>query len=182
MRLLRGSSRRHPSAPAPVPFPAAPHAPTPHAPTPHPPAARDPGRARDYDGPVSLAYAPRRDGEPDPGEVVWTWVPYEEDASQGKDRPVVVVGRPSRGRTDDLVVLMLTSKDHAGDDRWLVLGPGAWDPEGRVSSVRLDRVLAVSPDAVRREGAALERERFDRVAAALLARVRPSDGPGPRSV
>ena len=128
-----------------------------------------PGRAHDYDGAVTLAYAPRRDGHADPGEVVWTWVPFEEDASQGKDRPVVVVGRPREGRLSDLVVLMLSSKDHAGDSRWLSIGAGAWDPEGRPSSVRLDRVLAVAPEAVRREGAALDRDRFDHVAAALVA-------------
>ena len=38
------------------------------------------------------SYAPAPDGEPDPGEVVWAWVPYEEDASRGKDRPVLVIG------------------------------------------------------------------------------------------
>jgi PemK-like, MazF-like toxin of type II toxin-antitoxin system len=127
------------------------------------------GRAHDYDGPVTVAYAPRHDGEPDPGEVVWTWVPFEEDATKGKDRPVVVMGRPAGGPTDQLAVLMLSSKDHHDDPRWLVVGSGAWDPEGRVSSVRLDRVLAVAADAVRREGSALERDRFDRIATALCA-------------
>ena len=131
-------------------------------------ASTAPGRAHDYDGDVTLAYAPKRDGRADPGEVVWTWVPFEEDPSQGKDRPVVVVGRPREGRRSDLVVLMLSSKDHAGDSRWLAIGAGGWDPEGRPSSVRLDRVLAVAPEAVRREGAALDRARFDHVAAALL--------------
>ena len=118
---------------------------------------------------MAVAYAPRDDREPDPGEVVWTWVPFEEDATRGKDRPVVVMGRPVDGSPDDLAVLMLSSKDHAGDAGWLVVGSGAWDPEGRVSSVRLDRVLAVAADAVRREGSALQRDRFDRIAAALLA-------------
>jgi len=28
-----------------------------------------------------IAYAPERDGQPDPGEVVWAWVPYEDDPS-----------------------------------------------------------------------------------------------------
>ncbi len=37
-------------------------------------------------------YAPKANGKPDPGEVVWAWVPYEEDPSQGKDRPVLVIG------------------------------------------------------------------------------------------
>jgi hypothetical protein len=133
-------------------------------------ASAAPGRAHDYDGAVAVAYAPRHDGEPDPGEVVWTWVPFEEDATKGKDRPVVVMGRPVDSAPAELAVLMLSSKDHAGDERWLVVGSGAWDPEGRVSSVRLDRVLAVSARSVRREGAALERDRFDHVAAALRAR------------
>jgi hypothetical protein len=40
-----------------------------------------------------LVYSPNLDGRADPGEVVWTWVTYEEDPSRGKDRPVLVVGR-----------------------------------------------------------------------------------------
>ena len=131
------------------------------------PAPADPGRARDWAGPVQISWAPHDDGKADPGEVVWTWVPFEEDPGHGKDRPVVVVGRPVGGRGQDLAVVMLSSKDHAGDRRWLVLGTGAWDRQGRVSSVRLDRVLVVAPHAVRRQGAALERERFDRVGSAL---------------
>ena len=133
----------------------------------HLPPQRQPGRAREYRGSVELAYSPRHDGEPDPGEVVWTWVPFEEDNGEGKDRPVVVIGRATSASPGDLAVLMLSSKPHPDDPRWLELGTGDWDPEGRASSVRLDRVLVVARDAVRREGAALERERFDRVGAAL---------------
>ena len=40
-----------------------------------------------------IEYSPSLDGDADPGEVVWTWVPYEEDPTQGKDRPVVIIGR-----------------------------------------------------------------------------------------
>ena len=40
-----------------------------------------------------VAYAPDLDGQADPGEIVWTWVVYEDDPSKGKDRPVLVVGR-----------------------------------------------------------------------------------------
>jgi hypothetical protein len=116
---------------------------------------------------VSFHYAPEVDGEPDPGEVVWTWVPYEEDPRQGKDRPVVVVGVAAEGL---LAIVPLSSKEHDGDRGWLPLGTGAWDPDGRPSSVRLDFVLAVPPSAVRREGSALDRERYDRVVAALKAR------------
>lgn len=35
-------------------------------------------------------YSPEMDGDADPGEVVWAWVPYEENDGRGKDRPVVV--------------------------------------------------------------------------------------------
>ena len=68
---------------------------------------------------------------------------------------------------------MLTSKDHdrrqGPDDhrRFLDLGSGDWDRQGRPSEVRLDRVLRLAPSAVRREGATLDRARFDQVAAAM---------------
>ncbi|MEV4639118.1 type II toxin-antitoxin system PemK/MazF family toxin [Actinoplanes sp. NPDC049548] len=111
-----------------------------------------------------LEYAPNLDGDADPGEIVWTWVEYEEDASRGKDRPVLVVGRD--GRT--LLGLMLSSQsERDGQRNWLALGPGAWDRESRPSWVRLDRVLEVDEDGIRREGAVLDRARFDRVAAVL---------------
>ena len=115
-------------------------------------------------------YSPKPDGLPNPGEVVWTWVPYEDDVSQGKDRPVLLVGRD--GGT--LLGLMLTSKDHdrdAADEarygrRWMDIGTGGWDRQRRPSEVRLDRLLRIDPAGVRREGAALDRARFDQVAAA----------------
>ena len=44
------------------------------------------------DSSAVTAYEPELDGQPDPGEVVWGWVPYEEDPSQGKDRPVLLIG------------------------------------------------------------------------------------------
>lgn len=111
-----------------------------------------------------LVYAPDLDGRADPGEVVWTWVAYEEDDSQGKDRPVLVVGR--QGVT--VLGLMLTGQhERDGDPGYLSLGSGPWDPAGRPSWVRLDRVLSMAEGSIRREGAVLDRERFDRVAAAL---------------
>src|ERR1700753_4523951 len=48
-------------------------------------------------GPVRTSYSPHADGAPDPGEVVWTWVPYEENDGRGKDRPVLVVAVGSAG-------------------------------------------------------------------------------------
>lgn len=112
-------------------------------------------------------YAPEMDGEPDPGEVVWAWVPYEDDPSRGKDRPVLVLARQS-GR---LVCLYMTSKDHdrdADDEArygrfWMDVGTGAWDSEGRESEIRLDRPLLVPESKVRREGAAIGAAMFDQV-------------------
>lgn len=113
-----------------------------------------------------LVYAPDLDGQADPGEIVWTWVAYEEDPDQGKDRPVLVVGR--QGRT--VFGLMLSSRsDRDGQRHWYALGPGGWDRDHRPSWVRLDRVLTMREDRIRREGAVLDRTRFDRVGQALRA-------------
>jgi hypothetical protein len=111
-----------------------------------------------------LAYAPNLDGRADPGEIVWTWVVYEEDASRGKDRPVLVVGRDQ----STLLGLMLSSQErHELDRTWVGIGTGDWDYEGRASWVRLDRVLDVPEEGIRREGAVLPRETFEVVARRL---------------
>ena len=111
-----------------------------------------------------LVYAPDLDGKADPGEIVWTWVAYEEDPTRGKDRPVLVVGRDG----SVLLGLMVSSQErHAGDRDWVGIGSGDWDYEGRQSWVRLDRVLDVPEEGIRREGAILERETFDVVAGRL---------------
>jgi hypothetical protein len=120
---------------------------------------------------VHVEYRPVADGDPDPGEVVWAWVPFEEDDGRGKDRPVLVIGRDGGA----LLALMMSSKDHdldAADEarhgrHWVDVGTGAWDRQGRPSEVRVDRVLRIDPAEVRREGAALGRDRFEEVAAAV---------------
>ena len=120
---------------------------------------------------MDIAYDPDPDGQPDPGEVVWTWVPYEDDPAQGKDRPVLLIAREG----ERLVGLVMTSKDHDRDQQqenragrfWFDLGSGPWDSAGRPSEVRLNRFLVVDPAAVRREGAVLDRPRFDAVVEAL---------------
>jgi hypothetical protein len=126
----------------------------------------------DYEGTVHVEYTPHPDdGVADPGEVVWTWVPFEEDHHRGKDRPVLVVG--SDGLL--LLALILTSKDHerdAADEArwgrvWLDIGTGLWDKAGRNSEVRLDRVLRINPADVRREGAVIGEDIFNDVAAHL---------------
>ena len=127
----------------------------------------------DFTGVPDLAYAPEPDGQPDPGEIVWTWVPYEEDHRQGTDRPVLIIGRDGEW----LLALMLTSKDHDRDHEqearqgrhWQDIGSGGWDDRGRSSEVRVDRILRVDATAVRREGAVLDRAHFDQVATAVRA-------------
>ncbi|NYI41055.1 type II toxin-antitoxin system PemK/MazF family toxin [Demequina lutea] len=125
----------------------------------------------DFTGTVRPEYSAALDGKADPGEIVWTWVPFEDDPNQGKDRPVLVIGRDGKW----LLSLMLTSKDHdrdAADEarwgrRWLDIGAGTWDRQERPSEVRLDRVIRVHPDDVRREGAIMARPLFDRITRSL---------------
>ncbi|RLK55213.1 MULTISPECIES: type II toxin-antitoxin system PemK/MazF family toxin [Actinokineospora] len=120
------------------------------------------------DRPESLTYAPDLDGDADPGEIVWAWVPYEDDPGRGKDRPLLVVGRTG----SDLRALMLTSRPprHPGDPDWLELGTGGWDRDGRVSYLRLDRLFGLGEHDLRREGSVLESDRFDLVADTLRTR------------
>ena len=114
----------------------------------------------DYRDMVNFEYSPSLDGDADPGEIVWTWVPFEEDHSQGKDRPVLLVGRDG----EYLLALMMTSKDHNNrehaDPNYLDIGSGPWDPQGRASEVKLNRVIRVRPDAMRREGAIMPEDTF----------------------
>ncbi|MDR3662391.1 MAG: type II toxin-antitoxin system PemK/MazF family toxin [Mycobacterium sp.] len=111
-----------------------------------------------------IVYSPDLDGRADPGEIVWTWVVYEDDPTRGKDRPVLVVGRDR----SILLGLMLSSQDHhRSDPNWVGIGAGSWDYEGRASWVRLDRVLDVPEEGIRREGAILEREKFEVIAGRL---------------
>lgn len=95
-------------------------------------------------------------------------MPYEEDASQGKDRPVLLIGRRD---ASTLVALQLTSQDHDRDAaqearagrHWMDIGSGPWDSRDRPSEIRLNRLIDVREQDVRREGAILDREVYERV-------------------
>lgn len=125
-------------------------------------------------GRASFSYDPSPDGDADPGEVVWTWVPYEDDPTQGKDRPVLVLARLG----DAVIYAQMTSKDHVdygGDSSredhlgrsWVDIGSGDWDRQGRPSEVRIDRLLIAHKDSIRREGGRLDKTRFTHVARAV---------------
>ncbi|WGW13862.1 type II toxin-antitoxin system PemK/MazF family toxin [Saxibacter everestensis] len=133
------------------------------------PARPRSGYPGDFVGDLDPAYSANPDGAPDPGEIVWGWAPFEDDPSQGKDRPMLLVGRDG----EFLLALMLSSRDHvdAGGPGlrsvngryWLDIGSGPWDPKGRPSEVRLDRVIRLRETGIRREGAAMPRKTFDQV-------------------
>lgn len=155
----RASSQSSPKPSAPKPSSAKSSAPKPSA-----SASTGASDGSDYPGDyrdmINFEYSPSLDGDADPGEIVWTWVPFEEDHSQGKDRPVLLVGRDG----EYLLALMMTSKDHNNrehaDPNYLDIGSGPWDPQGRASEVKLNRVIRVRPDSMRREGAIMPEDTF----------------------
>lgn len=164
--------KNRPSAPRSAPArPAAPRARQQPAPAADSPGRSGPDRTVEVDphavGTVRTSYSPVLDGDPDPGEIVWTWVPYEENNGQGKDRPVLVVAAEPTGT---VLVVQLTSKTHDGDDEFVPVGSGDWDSAHRPSWVNLERVLRVHPLGMRREASALGRQEFDRVAERLRSR------------
>ncbi|MCB0912972.1 MAG: type II toxin-antitoxin system PemK/MazF family toxin, partial [Propionibacteriaceae bacterium] len=93
---------------------------------------------------------------------------YEEDHSQGKDRPVLVIGHEGPW----LLALPMTSKDHdrdaaqeAGEGRyWVDIGSGGWDRQRRDSEVRVNRILRIDPERIRRISERISPERFEEVA------------------
>lgn len=159
----RASSQSSPKPSAPKPSSAKSTANS-SAPKPSAPASTGASDGSDYPGDyrdmINFEYSPSLDGDADPGEIVWTWVPFEEDHSQGKDRPVLLVGRDG----EYLLALMMTSKDHNNrehaDPNYLDIGSGPWDPQGRASEVKLNRVIRVRPDSMRREGAIMPEDTF----------------------
>jgi len=118
-------------------------------------------------GDVNVGYSPSRNGQPDSGEVIWTWVPYEENDGRGKDRPVLVIGRQS---ADRVYAVRMTSKAHDRDRDFLSIGSGAWDSQGRESWVDIEQLYSVHHDGMRREAAVLDKGRYGRVTEALIRR------------
>jgi len=123
----------------------------------------DPERVRD----VSVGYSPSRNGLPDSGEIIWTWVPYEENDGRGKDRPVLVIGRHG---ADRVYAVRMTSRAHDRDRDFISIGSGGWDAQGRESWVDIEQLYSVHHAGMRREAAVLDAGRYGRVAQALIGR------------
>lgn len=117
-------------------------------------------RANEVRG-IQTSYAPDRDGTPDPGEVVWTWVPYVENDGRGKDRPVLILARID---ATSVLGCYLSTKQHDG---YVSVGTGDWDSSGRESFMNPERLLRVTDDGMRREGSVMGRSSFDKAVAAL---------------
>ncbi len=171
-RLLRPAAR----STAPVPAPHGPASrPAPRQAVPDA-VTGDPGRSGRSatieiapPGPTGLVitYSPDRDGDPDAGEIVWTWVPYAENDGRGKDRPVLIIGRQDSER---VYAVRLTSKSHDGDRDFISVGQGLWDAQGRPSWIDIEQLYSVHATGMRREASALDHARFARVADALHKR------------
>jgi mRNA-degrading endonuclease toxin of MazEF toxin-antitoxin module len=125
----------------------------------------------DFQAQPVIVYDPRPDQVADPGEVVWAWVPYEEDHRQGKTRPVLVIGQ------DDgwLLAVFLSATNHDRDAEqeasqgryWVRIGRGSWDQQRRVSFARVDRVIRLAASDLSSRAERLERDRFEKVAAGI---------------
>lgn len=118
-------------------------------------------------GALRISYAPDRDGDPDAGEIIWTWVPYSENDGRGKDRPLLVIARQSAER---VYAVRLTSKPHDAERGFVALGAGEWDAQRRPSWVDVEQLYSVHSAGMRREASALDPARFARVADALQRR------------
>lgn len=118
-------------------------------------------------GPVTMAYSPRSNGSADPGEIVWSWVPFDENDGRGKDRPLLVVAGEASG---SVLAVPLTSQAHPGRPEFLAIGTGGWDAQGRPSFVDVGRVFRVQQQGMRREAAALDVGVYSTVRSALQAR------------
>lgn len=134
------------------------------------PGESGPGATRDLDPHLTerlvFEYAPQIDGDPDPGEVIWTWVPYVENDGRGKDRPVLIIARIDENR---VAGCYLSTNQRDGYFR---IGAGPWDSKGRVSYMNAERLLSISADGMRREGSLVPEDVFARATDAIRSRHR----------
>lgn len=111
----------------------------------------------------NIYYAPDMDGQAEPGEVVW----FNPSTDPPQERSMLVVGR---NRHDVLGLLISGEENHTDDDDWLTIGSGEWQTSGEPCWVRLDKVLSIPEEDVRRRGTLFPPRRFERIADTLRRR------------
>ncbi|APT92093.1 hypothetical protein CPHO_03385 [Corynebacterium phocae] len=117
----------------------------------------------------SIFFTPDMDGQADSGEVVWVWAPADTPQDPPQERAILVVGRT---RTTILGLAISPNPEHADESWWLEIGAGEWDDQGRQCWIRMDRVLEISEEQVRRQGVLFPARRFERIANRLRSTYR----------
>lgn len=116
----------------------------------------------------TVVFGPDIDGPVDAGEIVWLWVPEHGPSNPPTERAMLVI---ARAVNQDLLGLLVSPDDlHDEERNWFPIGSGQWQTTGDPCWVRLDKVIQVPEDWVRRQGALLPERRFERVARALRNR------------
>ncbi|MEV7599429.1 type II toxin-antitoxin system PemK/MazF family toxin [Kitasatospora sp. NPDC089797] len=117
-------------------------------------------------GPTGPRPRPGRGAAPEPQEVWWAEVPFE-DGPGAKDRPCLVLRVHGRTAT----VAKITSKHHAERPGVLPLPPGAvGDRQGRASWLETDELREVPLSAFRRRAGTVDRQLWARAQRALQQR------------
>ncbi|MFJ4189748.1 type II toxin-antitoxin system PemK/MazF family toxin [Kitasatospora sp. NPDC089509] len=109
-------------------------------------------------GPAGPRSRPSRGARPEPQEIWWAEVPFE-DGPGAKDRPCLVLRVHGRTAT----VAKITSKHHAERPGVLALPPGSvGDRQGRASWLETDELREVPLSAFRRRAGTLDRQVWTR--------------------
>lgn len=98
---------------------------------------------------------------PVPGEVVWTFLP--SDGGRLRDRPVLVLGRLGAD------VLVVTAADEQDEGRAVHRPEPAVGLPAELRSLRLDRVVALERDGLRRAGTVVDARTLRSIVAAWRA-------------
>ncbi|AWB82439.1 hypothetical protein C3B44_08835 [Corynebacterium yudongzhengii] len=116
----------------------------------------------------ALIYGPDIDGPADAGEIVWLRVPENGPNQPPVERAILVVGR---SMNQELLGLLISpAPEHADEENWFPIGSGQWQPTGEPCWLRLDRIIQVPENWVRRQGALFPERRFERLARVLRER------------
>ncbi|MEU4348739.1 type II toxin-antitoxin system PemK/MazF family toxin [Streptomyces sp. NPDC023838] len=119
--------------------------------------ARPGGRVRPPGRPAGPRRAPKR--RPQPGEIWWAEVPYE-DGPGSKDRPCLVLSV----RGDSVLVAKITSKFHEEQAGVIPLPPGTvGDAQGRPSFLETDELRDVGVWEFRRRVGVVDPTVWDQV-------------------